>query len=68
MTQYKSENLWLWKKPTSLNLKVYLREVCPQRSFFSQIQAVEYKAVFARLTVQPSQSKGLNTKTMSDSL
>ena len=48
MTQYKSENLWLWK-----SLKVYLPEVCPQRSFFSQIQAVEY---IARLTVQPSQS------------
>ena len=56
MTQCKSENVWLWKKPTSLSLKVYLPEVCPQRSFFSQIQAVEYKAVFARLTVQPSQS------------
>ena len=53
MTQYKSENLWLWKKPTSLSLKVYLPEVCPQRSFFAQIQAVEY---IARLTVQPSQS------------
>jgi len=54
MTQYKSENLWLvLKKPTSLSLKVYLPEVCPQRSFFSQIQAVEY---LARLTVQPSQS------------
>ena len=34
----------------------YLHEVRPQRSFFSQIQAVEYKAAFARLTVQPSQS------------
>ena len=53
MTQYKSENLWLWKKPTSLNLKVYLPEVCPQRSFSSQIHAVEY---IARLTVPPSQS------------
>ena len=47
----------LWKKhSTSLSQKVYLPEVCPQRSFFSHIQAVEYKAVFARLTVQSSQS------------
>ena len=48
MTQYKSENLWLWK-----SLKVYLPEVCPQRPFFAQIQAVEY---IAHLTVQSSQS------------
>ena len=58
MTQYKSENLWLMKKKhsTFLSQKVYLPEVCPQRSFFSHVQAVEYKAVFARLTVQSSQS------------
>ena len=44
------------KHSTFLSQKVYLPEVCPQRSSFSQLQAVEYRAVFARLTVQPSQS------------